>query len=211
MHTVKSFFWRLVVKLKAVVRLKFSSRRDLCRLLLCMQQSPGELYRDDIGLMTQEDMAFIHNTLGRDLFSVEELNMVVNNPALRSQVLDSPALLESLNRDRDALCVSEYFYFTTTVRQVMLAADVNSEEYTQNIASSLVRMSNMRRKLLQRSDSSSRYDRFDMSVLREDGKFGSNLRILCKMPPFEMVLEGIVADKDAVCGHGAQASDGGVA
>jgi hypothetical protein len=172
-----------------------------------MEQTPEELYRDDIGLLTQEDMAFIHNTLGRDLFSVDELNTVINNPAFRSKILDSPVLMEAMNRNRDTLCISEFFYFTTMVRQVMLAADVNSDDYTQNIASSLVRMSNMRRKFLKRSDSSSRYDRFDMRVLREDGKLGGNMRITCRMPPFEMVLEGIVSDKSVVCGNGEQASD----
>ena len=162
-----------------------------------MQNGPEEIYRDDIGFLTQEDMAFIHDTLGRDILTAGELNVVLNNPTLRAQVLDSPALLDALNKNRSHLCVSEYFYFTTTVRQVMLSAGINREEYTQNVASSLVRMSNMRRKLLDRADSSSRYDCFDMKVLQEDGPYGSNLRINCSMPPYEMVLEGFLADGEA--------------
>jgi len=175
-----------------------------------MQPSPRELYRDDIGLLTQEDMAFIHETLGREIFSVEEMNLALNNPVFRAQILDSPALMEALNRQRNKLCVSEFFYFTTTVRQVMLSAGVSAEEYTQNIASSLVRMANLRRKQLQRSDTSARYDKFDMSVLCEDGQYGQTMRITCKMPPFEMVLEGLVANKDAFCAKGVPEVGGGI-
>jgi hypothetical protein len=162
-----------------------------------MHDTPNEAYHDDIGLLTQEDMAFVHETLGRDLLSAGEFNAMINNPALRSQVLDSPTLLEALNRDRAKLCVSEYFYFTTTVRQVMLNAGLEGAEYTQNVSSSLVRMANMRRKLLERANSSSRYVPVEMNVLQEDGKYGSNMRISCKMPPYEMVLEGFLADTKA--------------
>jgi hypothetical protein len=162
-----------------------------------MDESSLEAYRDDIGLLTQEDMAFIHDTLGRDILNVKELNSVLNNPTLRAQVLDSPALLEAVNKNRCALCISEYFYFTTIVRQVMLAAGLEAPEYTQNVSSSLVRMAGMRRKLLDRKDSSARYTPVNLDILREDGKYGSSLRINCKMPPYEMVLEGLVADAKA--------------
>jgi hypothetical protein len=159
-----------------------------------MEEFHNEAYHDDIGLLTQEDMAFIHDTRGRDILSAEELNVVLNNPQLRKQVLDSPALLEALNRNRSKLCVSEYFYFTTCVRQVMLTAGLDAPEYTQNVSSSLVRMSNMRRKLMDRADSNSRYVPVDLNVLVEDGNYGSNLRISCRMPPYEMALEGFLAD-----------------
>jgi hypothetical protein len=155
------------------------------------------MYHDDIGFLTEEDMAFIHNTLGRDILSVAELNSVLNDERLRKQVLDSPAILEALSRDKDKLCVSEYFYFTTIVRQVMLTAGLDSNEYTQNVATSLVRMSNMRRKLMERADSSSRYVPVDLKVLVEDGIYGSNLHITCRMSPYEMVLEGFLANVGA--------------
>ena len=159
-----------------------------------MEEIHNEAYHDDIGLLTEDDMAFIHETLGRDLLSVEEFNAVINNEKLRGQVLDSPALMEELHRREGSLCVSEYFYFTTLVRQVMLQAGLEQPEYTQNVASSLVRMAGMRRKLLERSDSTARYAPLDLKVLVEDGKYGSNLRISCRMPPYEMVLEGFLAD-----------------
>ena len=162
-----------------------------------MDESPLEAYHDDIGLLTSEDMAFIHDTLGRDILNVKELNSVLNNPKLRSQVLDSPALLDAVNKNRETLCISEYFYFTTVVRQVMLAAGLEAPEYTQNVSSSLVRMSGMRRKLLDRKDTTARYVPVNLDVLREDGKFGSSLRISCRMSPYEMVLEGILADDKA--------------
>jgi hypothetical protein len=175
-----------------------------------MENSAEEqFYHDDIGLLTQEDMAFVHSTLGRDILTVEELNVVLNNPELRAEVLDSPAILDALNKNRSNLCVSEFFYFTTTVRQVMLAADVTSEEYTQNVASSLVRMSNMRRKLLARSDSSAKYDKFDMNVLCKDAKHGRNMRVTCKMPPYEMVLEGMIHEKSEICDKGVMQADEG--
>lgn len=155
------------------------------------------MYHDDIGFLTEEDMAFIHGTLGRDILTVAELNTVLNDEALRKQVLDSPALLEAVVRDKDSLCISEYFYFTTLVRQVMLTAGLDSPDYTQNVASSLVRMSNMRRKLMERADSSSRYVPVNLNVLVEDGVYGSNLHITCRMSPYEMVLEGFLANAGA--------------
>lgn len=155
------------------------------------------MYHDDIGFLTEDDMAFIHTTLGRDILSIAEMNTVLNDPKLRKQVLDSPSVLDALNRDMDKLCVSEYFYFTTIVRQVMLTAGLDSPEYTQNVATSLVRMSNLRRKLMERTDSSSRYVPVDMKVLVEDGIYGSNLHITCRMSPYEMVLEGFLANVGA--------------
>jgi len=162
-----------------------------------MEEIHNEAYHDDIGLLTEDDMAFIHDTLGRDLLSVEEFNAVINNEKLRGQVLDSPALMEELRKREGNLCVSEYFFFTTAVRQVMLAAGLTAPEYTQNVASSIVRMAGLRRKLLERSDSSARYAPMDLRVLVEDGAYGSNLHISCRMPPYEMVLEGFLADINA--------------
>jgi hypothetical protein len=162
-----------------------------------MDESPIESYHDDIGFLTEEDMAFIHTALGRDILSVAEMNAVLNNPKLRGQVLDSPMILEKLQKEREGLCVSEYFYFTTVVRQVMLTAGFDAPEYTQNVASSLVRMSGLRRKLMERKDSSSRYVPVDMNVLVEDGIYGSNLKITCRMSPYEMVLEGFLANVGA--------------
>jgi hypothetical protein len=162
-----------------------------------MEEIHDEAYHDDIGLLTQDDMAFIHETLGRDLLSVEEFNAVLSDGKLRSQVLDSPALLDALEKRRGSLCVSEYFYFTTVVRQVLLTAGLEAPQYTENVASSIVRMAGLRRKLLERSDSSVRYAPVDLRVLVEDGIYGSSLKICCKMPPYEMVLEGFLADVGA--------------
>jgi hypothetical protein len=162
-----------------------------------MEESPTDYYHDDLGFLTEEDMTFIHTTLGRDILSVAEMNNVLNDPKLRKQVLDSPAILDALNNDSGKLTVSEYFYFTTLVRQVMLTAGLDSPEYTQNVATSLVRMSNMRRKLMERADSNSRYVPLNMKVLVEDGIYGSNLHITCRMAPYEMVLEGFLANVGA--------------
>ena len=162
-----------------------------------MEEIHDEAYRDGIGLLTQDDMAFIHETLGRDLLSVEEFNAALASETLRAQILDSPALLDALRKKGRDLCVSEYFFFTTTVRQVMLTAGLEAQGYTENVASSLVRMAGMRRKLLERSDSSARYTPLDLRVLVEDGMYGSSLKISCRMPPYEMVLEGFLADAEA--------------
>lgn len=162
-----------------------------------MEEIQPTAYHDDIGLLTQDDMAFIHETLGHDILSVEEMNTVLNNPKLRKQVLDSPALYEALVKNKDKLCVSEFFYFTITARQVLLTAGLQAQEYTQNVARSLVRMSNMRRKLLDRMDSNTRYAPVNLKVLIEDGNYGSNLKISCAMPPYEMVLEGFLANLSA--------------
>lgn len=166
-----------------------------------MEEVHYEAYHDDIGLLTPEDMAFIHDTLGRDILSEEEVSAVLNNPALRSQVLDSPVLFETMLAKLRELKVSEYFYYSTQVRQVMLSAGLVADDYTQNVASSLVRMANMKRKHLERADSSSRYLPLDMEVLVEEGRYGCNITIKAGMEPFDMVLEGFVAKIEAFGKH----------
>jgi len=162
-----------------------------------MEEIHEEAYHDDIGLLTAEDMSFVHDTIGRDILSEEELNLVLNNPKLRSQILDSPALSEALCTNLTHLNVSEFFYYSIMVRQVMLTAGLEAEEYTQNVASSLVRMANMRRKIMERGDFSSRYLPLNLEVLCEEGPYGCNLRISSRMDPYEMVLEGFIADLKA--------------
>jgi|GEM_PF-6962603 len=166
-----------------------------------MEEIHDEAYRDDIGLLTQEDMAFIHDTVGRDILSEDELNAVLNNAQLRTQVLDSPALFGAMSSDLGGLNVSEFFYYSTLVRQVMLTSGIEAEEYTQNVASSLVRMATMRRKIMERADSNSRYMPLNLDVLVEEGPYGCNLSIKGRMDPYEMVLEGFIANMKAFNNH----------
>lgn len=162
-----------------------------------MEEIHYDVYHDEIGLLTAEDMAFVHQTLGRDILSEEEVNAVLNDPRMRGRVLDSPALFEAMG-DRTGLNVSEFFYYSTLVRQVMLSSGLDAEEYTQNVASSLVRMANMKRKHVERSDYSSRYMPLDMEVLVEEGHYGSNITIRARMEPYDMELEGFVANLSAL-------------
>ncbi len=162
-----------------------------------MEEIHYEAYHDEIGLLTAEDMAFIHETLGRDILSEEEVNAIVNDPQMRNRVLDSPAIFDALGADITGLNVSEFFYYSTLVRQVMLNAGLDAEEYTQNVASSLVRMANMKRKHVERSDFSCRYLPLDMEVLVEEGRYGCNITISARMEPYDMKLEGFVANISA--------------
>jgi len=164
-----------------------------------MEEIHKDAYKDDVGLLTAEDMAFIHQTLGRDILTTTDLNSLLNDRTSRAKVLDSPSLFEAMMANSRGLEVSEYFFYCTIVRQVMLTAGLEAEEYTQNVASSLVRMAGMRRKLLDRDDSSAPYVPVEnLRVLREDGQYGSNLRISCRMDPYELLLEGFIANVGAI-------------
>ncbi len=165
-----------------------------------------DCYRDDLGLLTQADMSFIHSVIGRDLITAEELNGVLNEPKLRQQVIDSPRLMEIMVEKRRQLEVSEYFYYSVFVRQVLLAAGLEDAQYAENIATSMVRMANMQRKALGRSKSSSRYMPVNLQIVREDGQYGSHIRIYSRMDPYEMLLEGFQVNVDAYGASPVQAN-----
>lgn len=165
-----------------------------------MEEIQSEVYHDDLGLLTADDLAFVHEVIGHDMLSSSELNTLLNEPTLRRQVLDSPALYESVVRDLAQLSISEFFYYCTVVRQGMLAAGLEDQDYTENVAASLVRMAGMQRKCLERGNSNSRYVPVDLSITRERGEFGSHIRIYSRMDPYEMLLEGFQVDLSAYAG-----------
>lgn len=161
----------------------------------CMDETSDiEMYQDDLGLLTPADMNFLHTILGRDLLSAKELNGVVNEPTLRRQVLDSPKLFEEVSKPDTQLSISEFFYYCIIVRQVMILAGLEHGDYTENVAASLVRMAHMQRKSLKRDDSCSRYMPVNLQVIKERGPYGCHIRIISKLDPFEMFLEGFQVD-----------------
>jgi hypothetical protein len=165
--------------------------------LLAMEEVHDEVYRDDLGLLTPDDIAFVHGVIGHDLLSADELNRLLNEATLRRQVLDSPAIYEAVVSDLTRLNISEFFYYSIIVRQAMLAAGLESQDYTENVAASLVRMASLQRKSLNRLDSPGRYRPVNLHIMKESGEYGSHIRIYSRMEPYEMLLEGFVVDVGA--------------
>lgn len=166
-----------------------------------------DVYQDDLGLMTPADMEFLHSILGKDLLTARELNGVVNEPTLRRQVLDSPKLFEEVAKSSNDLNISEFFYYSIIVRQAMITAGLEQSDYTENVAASLVRMAHMQRKSLKRDDSCSRYLPVNLQVIKERGPYGCHIRIMSKMDPFEMFLEGFQVDANGYLQESKQTSE----
>lgn len=153
---------------------------------------------DEIGLLTPQDIAFVHKYVIDAGETLDEVTRRLNHPETRHSVLDTPELFDAIREHRYTLCVSEYFYYWVIVRKVMLEAHLPALVYTENVALSLVKMAFFQREALERDiDLDSRYFPVKLSVLVTDETGGKRIRICSQIEPYQMVMEGFEAGESS--------------
>jgi len=158
-------------------------------------------YFDREGLLTEEDIRFIHAVLGDSFVSLVELCEILEDAEMRQDILESRCLFNALLDNRQRMKVSEYFYYSTLVRQVLVEAGLPEPGYLDRVVSALMRMIEMQRIHLERHHGDSvRYFPVNLSVLRWQSSQGEALLIFSEIDPFQMVLEGVVKNSEAPTG-----------
>jgi hypothetical protein len=159
--------------------------------LLWMEKvDPKPAFETD-GLCSEADLFFIHRVLGENIVSLGELCEILTDAEMRRDILDSRCLFQEMVDHPEQLNISEPFYYTTLVRQVMLEAGLPEMGYTTRTVDALLRMIGLQRAHLDRHFGETvRYYPLNLSVLcrKENGR--QHLRIFSIVEPYQLLLEG---------------------
>lgn len=144
-------------------------------------------------LFTSEDVAFIHRVLGHELLGYGDLCRILEDESLQEQVLECRCLFDALDAPLLAKDISAFLYYSLTVRQALLEADVRTGELASCLAEALVYLAEARHaRFPQLSEGELPPYPVRLTIVKRDRALSHLLLVRAEIAPLCMEIEGLI-------------------